>query len=172
MAVRQPAISPAPGSHRWLALVGWIVGCFAAAAIGGLASTRASEFYTALSRPAWAPPPTVFGPVWTALYLLMAVAAWLVWKDGGWRGPSRLALRLFVLQLALNALWTWLFFVWHRGALALAEIVLLSVIVALTAILFARRRPLAGVLLSPYLAWLGFATALTAALWRRNPTLL
>ena len=123
-------------------------------------------------KPAWAPPSGVFGPVWTALYVMMAVAAWLVWRQGGWRGPNGTALRLYIVQLALNALWTWLFFVWHQGAWAFAEILLLIGVVAVVAVLFARARPIAGLLLVPYLAWLLFAAALTFAVWQRNPGLL
>jgi translocator protein len=162
----------APTRAGWLGLAGWLAVSFAAAAIGGIASARAAGFYATLDRPEWAPPSGVFGPVWTVLYVLMGVAAWLVWREEGGRGRARAGLTLFVLQLVLNALWTWLFFVWRRGALALAEVVVLLVVVALTAVAFARVRRLAAVLLLPYLAWLAFATALTAAVWRRNPTLL
>src|SRR5512141_413202 len=90
---------------------------FAAAAIGGLATRSAPEFYAALSRPAWAPPAWLFGPVWTLLYTLMAIAAWLIWKEKGFSG-ARVPLGLFVMQLALNALWSWLFFTWKRGLFA------------------------------------------------------
>lgn len=141
---------------------------FAAAAIGGLATRRAPEFYAALSRPAWAPPASVFGPVWTLLYALMAIAAWLVWKEKG-LGGARLPLGLFALQLAFNALWSWLFFAWQRGLLAEMEIVLLLVLILLTVIAFWRVRPLAGVLLLPYLIWVAYAAALTFSLVRRNP---
>ena len=162
----------ARSTKPWLALAAWIGGSFAAGALGGIASTRAPEFYAELVKPGWAPPSSVFGPVWTALYVMMAVAAWLVWRHGGWRGTSGTALRLYILQLALNALWTWLFFVWHQGAWALAEILVLTAVVGVVAILFGRIRPIAGLLLVPYLAWLLFATALTASVWQRNPGLL
>src|SRR5688500_6721216 len=102
----------------------------------------------------------------------MAVAAWLVWRHGGWRGTSGTALRLYIVQLALNALWTWLFFVWRQGAWALAEILVLITVVAVVAMLFARVRRISGLLLLPYLSWLCFAAALTFAVWRRNPGLL
>jgi tryptophan-rich sensory protein len=101
----------------------------------------------------------------------MGIAAWLVWREGGWR-RQRGVLGLFVLQLAFNALWSWLFFGWHRGALAFADIVLLWLLIVATVIGFWRVRPLAGALLLPYLAWVGFATALNYAVWHLNPSTL
>jgi len=151
-----------------IGLVVALVVCFAAAAIGGLATQRAPEFYTALSRPSWAPPSSLFGPVWTALFVLMAIAAWLIWKEKGFEG-ARGPLWLFVVQLAFNALWSWLFFAWQLGTLALIEIVLLLALIALTIVAFWRVRPLAGLLLVPYLAWVAYATALTFAVVQRNP---
>ena len=97
-------------------LVTWLIVSFIAAAIGGAASVQAGPFYTQLVRPDWAPPPAIFGPVWTILYVRMGIAAWLVWRVGGFRA-ARSALTLFLVQLALNALWSWLFFAWQRGAL-------------------------------------------------------
>jgi tryptophan-rich sensory protein len=141
---------------------------FAAAAIGGLATQRAPEFYAALSRPAWVPPSSVFGPVWTLLYTLMGIAAWLVWKEKGLRS-ARVPLGLFAIQLAVNALWSWLFFAWQRGLFAEIEIVLLLALIVATLVAFWRVRPLAGVLLLPYLVWVSYAAVLTFALVRRNP---
>lgn len=163
----------ASGVHprRVLGLVGWFAVCFAASAIGAVASIQSKAFYTQLSQPDWAPPASVFGPVWTVLYALMAIAAWLVWRRGGFHS-HRLALSLFLLQLVLNALWTWLFFAWHRGAWALLDIVVLWLLVAGTLVLFWRQRPLAGVLLVPYLAWISFAAALNYAVWQLNPQVL
>ncbi len=124
-------------------------------------------WYAALAKPAWNPPGWLFGPVWTALYVLMGVAAWLVWRRGGWRAQRR-PLGWFVAQLALNALWTPLFFGFHRIDLALLEIVVLwGAIVAMIAA-FARTSALAAWLLAPYLAWVSFATFLTFTLWRLN----
>jgi translocator protein len=154
--------------NPWLALVGWIALCAAAGAIGAIASINAQAFYAQLERPSWAPPAGLFGPVWTCLYLAMAVAAWLVWRERGW-ARARGALGLFVLQLALNALWSWLFFGWHRGALAFADIVLLLALLAATVLAFARIRRAAAWLLAPYLAWVCFATALCFSVWQRNP---
>ena len=145
--------------------------CFAAAAMGGLATRSAPEFYSTLVRPSWAPPSEVFGPVWTVLYALMALAAWLVWKQRdvrNVRGP----LVLFGIQLIFNALWSWLFFGWRLGRIAEVEILLLLAMIAVTAVAFWRVRPVAGILLLPYLAWVAYATALTFALVRRNPGVL
>ena len=154
-----------------LGMLAWLAICFLAAGAGAAASIQARSFYSQLTQPAWAPPGWIFGPVWTLLYLLMALAAWLVWKDKGFRGAA-LALGLFLLQLAANGLWTWLFFAWRKGALASAEILLLDGLVLATILAFRRHRPLAAALLLPYLAWIAFATALCFTLWRANPALL
>lgn len=150
-----------------LGLIGWLLVSFAAGAVGAFATRHAREFYAGLAKPPWAPPGWLFGPVWTVLYLMMGVAAWLVWRQGGWRGAA-VALSLFLAQLLCNALWSWLFFAWRRGGLAFADIVLLAALIVATALAFARVRTLAAVLLIPYLAWVTFATALTYALWRSN----
>ncbi|HEU4339071.1 MAG TPA: TspO/MBR family protein [Planctomycetota bacterium] len=148
-------------------LAGWLVVCFSAAAIGGAASIQAGPFYTQLARPDWAPPPSIFGPVWTVLYILMGIAAWLVWRVGGFRA-ARTALTFFLIQLALNALWSWLFFGWHRGALAFADILLLWAMIVATLRSFWRISPLAGALLVPYLLWVSFASALNYSVWQLN----
>lgn len=152
-------------------LAGWIGICFAAAAIGGIGSASASGFYGELVRPAWAPPGWLFGPVWTALYLLMAIAAWLVWRAAP-LATTRTALALFVAQLGANALWSWLFFAWRLGSWALVEVILLWLLIAATAVAFRRIRPVAAALLLPYLAWVAFAAVLNATLLQRNPALL
>jgi benzodiazapine receptor len=155
-----------------IALVVSFAVTFAAAALGGVASVRARDFYAALDRPAWAPPGWLFGPVWAVLYTAMAIAAWLVWRAGQAQGGAREALALFVAQLALNAAWTWLFFVFRRGGWATAEIILLWIAIAATIVAFWRLRPVAGAMLLPYLAWVTFAAFLTVSVWRRNPDLL
>jgi translocator protein len=152
-------------------LVGWLLVSFLAATIGAIASIQAASFYVQLERPAWAPPAGIFGPVWSVLYTLMAIAAWLVWRKGGFR-HRRSELVLFLVQLALNALWSWLFFGWHLGALAFAEVVVLWLAIMATLIVFWRVRPLAGALLIPYLLWVSFAVALNFAVWRLNPEML
>lgn len=154
-----------------LGLIGWLVVSFAAAAVGAVASIRSQSIYAQLVQPGWAPPASVFGPVWTVLYALMAIAAWLVWRRGGFQS-HRLSLSLFLVQLVFNALWTWLFFAWYQGAWAMVDIVLLWLLVATTLVLFWRARPLAGVLLVPYLVWISFAMALNYAIWQLNPQLL
>jgi translocator protein len=154
-----------------LSFCGWVLLSFSAAGIGAFASANAPEFYAELVRPAWSPPAWAFGPVWTLLYLLMAIAAWLVWRERGFRGAP-IALSLFLIQLALNALWSWLFFAWHLGAMSSVEIVVLWALILATTIAFWRIRPLAGGLLVPYLAWVSFATLLCFAIWRLNPELL
>ncbi|WP_426700374.1 TspO/MBR family protein [Rhodanobacter sp. Col0626] len=152
-------------------LAGWLLLSFAAAAIGAVASVHAATFYQRLAQPSWAPPSSVFGPVWSVLYALMGIAAWLVWRDGGWR-RQRGVLALFVIQLVVNALWSWLFFGWHRGALAFADIVVLWLLIVATLVGFWRIRTVAGVLLVPYLCWVSFATALNVAVWQMNLQIL
>lgn len=160
-----------PRGAYWGALVLLLVATGAAATAGAIASVQAADFYQQLIKPPWAPPAAVFGPVWTALYLLMAVAAWLVIRTTGWPG-ARPAITLYLVQLVFNALWTWIFFRWRSGSLALLEILVLWTLLLVTIRVFWRSRRLAGVLLMPYLAWVTFATALTYALWQRNPTVL
>ena len=154
-----------------LGLIGWLGVSFIAAAIGAIASVQAASFYGQLVQPEWAPPPWLFGPVWSVLYTLMGIAAWLVWRRGGFAN-KRLALPLFLVQLALNATWTWVFFAWHLGALAFVNIIVLWTLIATVLTLFWRVSALAGALLTPYLAWVGFAAALNFSLWRLNPGIL
>ena len=165
------------GSSAWLTLAAWIALCLAAGGVGAIASAGSREFYASLERSQWAPPGSVFGPVWTTLYILMGIAAWLVWRERPAEGTAAAKARsaglaLFVAQLALNALWTWLFFHWRQGSWAFAEIIVLWIAIAVTMFLFARVNRLAALLLLPYLGWVSFATALTLDVWRRNPGLL
>jgi benzodiazapine receptor len=136
-----------------------------------VASASAAGFYQSLSRPDWAPPSWLFGPVWTVLYVMIGVAAWIVWRERGFAG-ARFALSLFLIQLVANALWTWIFFAWRRGALAFAEIIVLWILIVVTMLLFWRIRRIAGALFVPYLAWVTFASALTYCVWKLNPDLL
>jgi translocator protein len=152
-----------------LGLIAWLAMTFVAAAIGALASVQAASFYAQLDKPAWAPPAGIFGPVWSVLYALMGVAAWMVWRSPG---PRKQALTLFVVQLAANALWSWLFFGWHRGAAAAGEVLVLLALIVWTVASFRRASAAAAWLLAPYLLWVGFASLLTWSVWQRNPNLL
>ena len=154
-----------------LGLVAWLAATFATASIGAAASAGAASFYGTLAQPSWAPPARLFGPVWSALYVLMGVAAWLVWRAHGLRG-ARTALTLFMIQLVANALWSWLFFKWRLGNAALLEILVLWLLIAATISAFWPLHRLAAVLLVPYLAWVSFASALTLSLLRLNPSAL
>jgi tryptophan-rich sensory protein len=158
----QNSLTPA---RRWLSLAGWLLLCFAAASFGGL--FLPGEWYAGLKKPSWNPPGWIFGPVWTVLYTMMAVAAWLVWKRGGFKA-MRLPLGLFLLQLLFNALWSWLFFGRHQPALAFVDLLLLWLAIAATLAAFRRVSRAAAWLLAPYLAWVSFAAALNFTLWRLN----
>jgi len=163
--------SPRSKLKQVIGLLVWLAISFVASGIGAMASIRAAPFYGQLVQPSWAPPSSVFGPVWTLLYALMGIAAWLVWRADSLRA-TRAALSLFLAQLAVNALWTWLFFAWSLGALAFADIVLLWLLVVATLVSFWRIRPLAGALLVPYLLWVSFAAALNFSIWQLNPQVL
>jgi len=147
-------------------LVGLIVLCFGTAFTGAIAPP--GEWYAALNKPSWQPPTWVFGPVWSTLYVMMAVSAWLVWRQGGF-AQQRRPLTLFLVQLALNAAWSPLFFALKRPDIAFAEILLLWVAIACTIVAFWRVHRGAALLLVPYLAWVSFATVLNGTLWRLNP---
>jgi tryptophan-rich sensory protein len=169
----QDQASHAGRGWQFLSLLGWLALVFAAAAIGAAGSADAREFYGDLESPGWAPPAALFGPVWAVLYAMMGTAAWLVWREPGPDGDGhRAAFAFFLVQLVLNALWPWFFFEWRRGDLATGDIALLWIFIALTIAAFWRVRPLAGVLLLPYLAWVTYAAALTWTLWQMNPELL
>ena len=157
-----PAFHPV---RSFAALAGWVVLSFAVAAVASLATP--GEWYAGLRKPAWNPPNWLFGPVWTALYTMMAFAAWLVWHRGGWAEQAR-PLGTYLLQLGLNGLWSWIFFGWHRPGLAFAEILALWVTILLAIRAFAPVSRPAAWLLVPYLAWVTFAAALNLALWRLN----
>ena len=154
-----------------LGLVGWLALAFVAAAVGGFAAADAPTFYAQLALPSWAPPAGAFGPVWTVLYTLMGIAAWLVWRERRVR-PAAPALALFGAQLAVNALWSWFFFAWKSGVGAFVAIVLLLGLIVATMVAFYKIRRAAGLLFVPYLAWVCLATALSWTVWRSNPSLL
>lgn len=157
-----------PPRRPWLALLVALLVVYAASGLGALASIQAKAFYALLQQPAWAPPAGVFGPVWTTLFTMMGIAAWLVWREPG----HRRALQLFGVQLAVNVLWSWLFFAWHQGALAFADVLLLEALIVATMAAFWRLNRLAALLLLPYAAWVGFAAMLNFWLWQHNPGLL
>jgi tryptophan-rich sensory protein len=145
-------------------LIGWLLLCFAAAAIGSYAtSASVNGWYQQIARPAWTPPDWIFGPVWTALYAMMAVSAWLVWRQGGFAG-ARWPLGIFLVQLALNTLWSFIFFGMQQPALAAVEIVVLWIAILLTLLAFQPRSNLAAALLAPYLAWVSFAAILNISI--------
>lgn len=142
---------------------------FSAAAVGSLATTAQSEWYVNLTKPSFNPPGWVFGPVWTILYILIGVSFFLVWQKGFSNKTSRIALICFFVQLVFNAAWTLLFFGLQSPLLALVDIVLLCLAITLTIRYFLPISKVATGLLVPYLAWVAFATALNASIWRLNP---
>jgi tryptophan-rich sensory protein len=152
--------------RRGSGLVLWILLCVGT---GGIASQwKPGAWHAELVKPAWNPPNAVFAPVWILLYVLMGTAAWLVWRRADTPG-RRTALALFLVQLALNGAWSWLFFGRHAIGAALVEILVLWLAILATLLAFRRISPAAAALLAPYLAWVTFASALTFAIWRLNP---
>lgn len=151
--------------HPVVSLILWVVVSMAAGWVGSRFMPGA--WYAELAKPSWNPPSWVFAPVWTVLYVLMGVAAWLVWKKVGFAGAP-VVLGLFIFQLVLNALWSYLFFGAHRPDLAFFEIIVLWLAILATTIGFWRVSVPAGVLLVPYLCWVAFASALNFQIWRLN----
>lgn len=156
------------GLSVWLGLAVSIAICFSAAGLGSLfTDPEIGGWYARISKPSWTPPNRVFGPVWSTLYLMMAVAAWLVWKDKGFAGAA-LPLTLFAVQLVFNTLWSILFFGMHNIGLALLDIILLWVAILLTLLAFWRVQTWAGALMLPYLLWVTYASALNYSIWKMN----
>lgn len=156
-----------PG-QKFLALAVCLAACFVVAGIGGYAtSTSVQDWYPTLKKPAWNPPNSVFGPVWTALYLGMGFAAWLVWTKAGFNA-ARLPLTLFVVQLVLNLAWSFFFFAFRNPGAAFVELCVLWLTIVATLVAFWRVSALAGVLLIPYLAWVSFAGVLNYTVWQLN----
>jgi tryptophan-rich sensory protein len=154
--------------HPWIGLIVLLVVCFAAAGIGGAVTTpKIGTWYSTLVKPSWNPPAWIFGPVWSALYFCMAVAAWLVWRQGGFSG-AKVPLTQFVVQLALNVLWSCIFFGLEKPGLAFGEVLLLWLTIVTTMVLFWLRSMIAGILFVPYLAWVSFASFLNFMIWRLN----
>lgn len=151
-----------------LGLVGWLAASAAVAGLGGLAAATGVEgFYRTLDKPSWTPPDALFGPAWSVLYSLMAVAAWRVWRVEGW-GGARGALLLYAIQLLLNLAWTPLFFGDGQLEAALVVILALDLAVAATIATFAKRDRTAAWLLVPYLVWILYATTLNAGIVAMN----
>ena len=153
------------GFRSWIALLGWVFLTFLAPAVG--ATSLPDAWYASLNKPSWNPPGWVFGPVWTALYLLMATAAWLVWRRGGFKNHGS-ALGLYGIQLLFNAAWSPLFFTLHRPLAAFADIALLWIAIVATLRAFVKIHAPAAFLLLPYLLWVTFAAALNWTLFQLN----
>ena len=143
----------------WFAFAGL---CLLAALSGAL--FKPGAWHAALAKPRWHPPTWLFGPAWSVLYLMIATAGWLVWQAAGW-SPALVA---WLVQLGLNAAWSWLFFGLRRPDLAFAEVVLLWLSILACVLLFAPVSLAAAGLMLPYLAWVGFAAALNLSMWRLN----
>ncbi len=155
-----------PSSQHLAAFLISLVLVIIVAAFGGFASADAAADYRTLTHPDWAPPSYLFGPVWSGLYLLMAVAAWLVWRvDPRWRNPAIIG---YGVQLVLNLLWSPLFFGLGWRGTALGDILLLDVAVAVTITLFWKAHRAAALMLLPYFGWILFATALNYSVWSLN----
>lgn len=153
--------------HKAVALVVFVVMTFAAAVIGSVATVGSVEgWMESLRLPSWQPPSWVFGPVWTLLYLMMAVAGWLVYVRVG--RVRSLPMALYGVQLVLNALWSVLFFGLRRPDLAAGEIVVLLASIIATMVVFWKQSVTAGALFVPYTAWVSFATVLNVTIWRMN----
>jgi translocator protein len=162
------AADHSPG-RSFIVLLFCLAACFATAGLGAtFTSVTVNDWYQTLRKPTWTPPDAVFGPVWTALYFLMALAVWFYWRRAGWPAGKR-GFGIFALQLGLNAAWSGLFFTLRSPGLAFAEILLLWGAIVVTIAVFRRASPLAAGLLVPYLGWVSFAVFLNAALWRLNP---
>lgn len=162
MVVEDPGIQA-------LGLVIALAATFTAAAIGSHATTRSvTTWYLGLRKPVWVPSGRTIGLVWSVLYILMAVAAWLVWRERGL--TAWIPLTLFGTQLGLNALWSVLFFGRREPGMAFGEILVLWGAVLVTLVAFWLVTPWAGLLLAPYLAWVTFAGNLNRIVWRINPT--
>jgi tryptophan-rich sensory protein len=151
-------------SARLGALALWIALCVGGGALIGVTTEGGdSPWYASLNKPSWTPPGWVFAPVWTTLYAAMGIAAWLVWREGGWR-QQRLPIIVFLIQLTLNFAWSLVFFGLQQIAWALVDIVALWLLIVMAIRVFVRVQRAAAWLLAPYLAWVSFATVLNAAI--------
>jgi tryptophan-rich sensory protein len=156
-----------PTTNEWLMLLLFLAVCLAVGGLGSIPTAKSvRDWYPTLRKPRGTPPSRVFGPVWTMLYVLMAMSAWLVWRDYGW--GARAALLIFCAQLALNLAWSGIFFGGRQIGFALFEIVVLWLAIVFNVFIFYRLNAVAAYLLIPYLLWVTFATYLNAGIWLRN----
>ena len=154
---------------QWKMLVLFVIVTLAVGGLGGLATASSvTTWYATLNKPGFTPPNAVFGPVWTLLYVLMAISAWRVWRTPGSAKARQAALGFWAAQLLLNFVWSFLFFGLRAPGLALAEVLVLLLALAATLVLSWRVDRIAGLLLAPYLAWVAFASLLTFEVWRLN----
>ncbi len=154
---------------RWLLLVFWIVGCLALGGLGGIWTGREIPgWYRTIKKPSFNPPSWVFGPVWTTLYILMAISAWLVTVSSE-STLRTVGLGMFVAQLMLNLAWSWIFFHKHAIGSAAVEVGLLWCVIGATTLVFSRVSLIAAGLMLPYWAWVSFASILNVTIWRLNP---
>jgi translocator protein len=152
-----------------LDLAGWVVICFCAMYTGAyFAAGAVVDWYPALAKPAWTPPDWLFAPVWTLLYLMMALAAWLVWRQGG-MSRVKVPITFFLVQLILNVLWTYLFFELRMPWVAFVEIICLWLSILASLVAFWQATAVAGWLMLPYLGWVTYAAALNFVIWQMNP---
>ena len=156
------------GMRDVLIFIGFLVAAFAVAGVGGLATAPGvRDWYPTLSKPSWTPPAWLFGPVWSTLYLCIAIAGFLAWRQRA-GGGTNWAMCLFAIQLALNAAWSWIFFYLRQPGWGFVEIVLLWLAILATTVAFFRTSAWSGLLFTPYLMWVTFAAALNLAIWRLN----
>lgn len=148
-----------------MGLAFWIVLTFSVAAFAS--QFEPGVWYTKIAKPIWTPPGWLFGPVWGILYLAMSVSAWLIWRH---RSTVKLSmpLALYLVQLLLNGLWSWLFFGRQLIGTALIDLMILTLLIAITTAMFMRIQKAAGIMMLPYLLWISFATALNFQIWRMN----
>jgi len=158
--------------HSWLALVGWLAVCYFVAGVSGyFTAQQIPTWYAGIVKPSFNPPNWVFGPVWSVLYALMGIAAWLVWRlpsTGPQSSARRRALKLFWTQLFLNFSWSFLFFKQHWVLAAAVEVVVLWLAILLMTRSYLKVSKAAAGMMVPYLGWVGFASALNWAVWWVN----
>jgi translocator protein len=156
-------------SVKIFGLVLWVGLCYLVAWTGAQVSPgiASSVWYEALNKPDWNPPGWLFGPVWSALYTMMGVAAWFIWKEFGFK-DAKPALIVFLIQLGLNGLWSQIFFNLQEPGWAFAEIIFLLAAIIITTYLFFQKNRIAGWLMTPYILWVGFATILNGTIWVMN----